>query len=121
MKKWKAVLGIIAVFILGGVAGAFIALGCFHHSPHWGSPQATRMIVRRLTRELSLDQSQKAKVEAIITAAHDEMTREVQPRIEAIIARSQEEIKKALQPEQQAKFDALCNRWKERRSKWDSD
>jgi Spy/CpxP family protein refolding chaperone len=120
MKKLKVILGIFAVFILGAVAGGVIGQGVCLHRPHWGEVHPRQVVIRRLTRKLHLDASQKAQVEVIVNGAHDqmrEMRRETQPKIDKIMGDAQDKIRAILRPDQKAQFEKLVNRWKADRQK----
>jgi Spy/CpxP family protein refolding chaperone len=120
MKKLKVVLGILAVFILGAVAGGVIGRGACWHRPHWGEIHPREVVVRKLTRKLHLDDAQKARVEVIVNDAHDqmrEMRRETQPKIDSIMGNAQDKIRAILRPDQKAEFEKLVNRWKAERQR----
>ena len=120
MKKWKVVIGIIAVFILGAVAGGVIGHGICWHTPHWGEIHPREQVVRKLSRKLHLDADQKAQVEVIVNDAHNqmrEMRRETQPKIDSIMGNAQQKIREILRPDQKAEFEKLIARWKAQREK----
>lgn len=114
MRNYKAIIGILLVFILGAASGAFITQmvhrdrqEAFLH----GDP-ATReeAIVRRLTSKLGLDQQQQMQVRSIIHANHQamqEVRRKSRPQIEAILEQGQKGINAILRPEQQEKFQKI--------------
>ncbi len=120
MKKWKVVIGIIAVFILGAVAGGVISHAACWNRPHWGEIHPREQVVRRLSRKLHLDADQKAQVEVIVNDAHNqmrEMRRETQPKIDSIMGNAQQKIRAILRPDQKAEFEKLIARWKAQREK----
>jgi Spy/CpxP family protein refolding chaperone len=121
MKKWKVVTGIIAVFILGAVAGGVISHGICWHRPHWGEIHPREVVVRKLSRKLHLDANQKAQVEVIVNDAHNqmrEMRRETQPKIDSIMGNAQAKIRAILRPDQKAEFEKLIAKWKTQREKF---
>jgi Spy/CpxP family protein refolding chaperone len=120
MKKWKVVIGIIAVFILGAVAGGVVGHGICWNRPHWGEIHPREEVVRKLSHKLHLDDAQKAQVEVIVNDAHNqmrEMRRETQPKIDSIMGNAQAKIRAILRPDQKAEFEKLIAKWKARRAK----
>lgn len=122
MKNYKAVIGILLVFILGATSGA-IATHMVHRSReaaflHGGPAAREEVIVKRLTRKLALDQQQQEQVKAIIHenhAAMQEVRRKSHPQIEAILEQGQKSINAILRPEQQEKFQKIIAARKELR------
>ncbi len=122
MKRWKAVLGVISIFILGTIAGGIISSAIIRHCQPWGRPPSREEVVRKLSRRLDLDANQRAQVEVIVNDAHNqmrEMRREDKPKIDSILTDAQAKIMTVLRPNQKQKFDKLIARWKERRGKID--
>ncbi len=120
MKRWKAVLGIIFIFILGAIAGGIISSAVIRQCRPWGRPPSREEVVRKLSRKLDLDAGQRAQVEVIVNDAHNqmrEMRREDQPKIESILTGAQAKIRAVLRPDQEQKFYRLVAKWKERREK----
>lgn len=120
MEKWKVVIGIVVVFVLGAVAGGVIGYGVCCHRPHWGEIHPREEVVRKLQRKLHLDADQKAQVEVIVNDAHNqmrEMRRETQPKINSIMGNAQDKIRAILRPDQKAVFEKLVAKWKAQRAK----
>ncbi len=118
MKRWKAVLGIIFIFILGAIAGGIISSAVIRQCRPWGKPPSREEVVRKLSRKLGLNAGQRAQVEVIVNDAHNqmrEMRREDQPKIDSILTDAQTKIRTALRPDQERKFDKLVAKWKEKR------
>jgi len=122
MKRWKSILGVLLVFLLGALAGAAV----YHRFGHQrfeavlsGRGGATAdLVVKRLSRSLDLDPAQRDQVRAIVTEARRdivEIRKPVQPQIEATFERSRVRIRAILRPEQQEKFDRIQT---ERRKRW---
>lgn len=124
MKNFKAVMGILLIFLLGAACGAIVT-----HVVHQerqeaflhGDPAAREAaIVKRLTRKLDLDQRQQEQVKAIIHENHvamQEVRRKNRPQIEAILEQGQKGINALLRPEQQVKFQQIIAERKEQRRK----
>ena len=123
MKKAKAVAGILLVFVLGAVAGTLGTHYIYSQRMEGifrGEPKLSRdFIVRRLTRELDLDENQAAQLRTIVRETHGElreMRRTLRPQTEAILARSQERVRAILRPEQRLKYEKILEERKRRRS-----
>ncbi len=120
MKRWKAVLGIIFIFLLGAIAGGIISSAVYRHRQPWGKPPSREQVVRKLSHKLNLDANQRAQVEAIVNDAHNQMRdmrRAVQPKIDSILTDAQAKIRAVLRTDQKQEFNKLVARWKERREK----
>ena len=120
MKNWKAVVGVIAVFVLGGLAGSITTIGMVRHRivHGHGSEMMADLIVRRLSWELRLDRAQRAQLRDIVAEGQQEMKvvrKQIQPQVEDILTRSEAKVRVLLRPDQQEKFDKLIA---ERKARW---
>ena len=120
MKNWKAIVGVIAVFVLGGLAGSITTIGMVRHRlvHGHGSEMMADLIVRRLSWELRLDRAQRAQLRDIVAEGQQEMKvvrKQIQPQIEEILTRSEVKVRVLLRPDQQEKFDKLIA---ERKARW---
>ena len=122
MKKWKAIVSIIIVFLLGVLAGALVTYKVYQHRLEGimkGEPKTmSEFIVRRLDRELDLDAKQLEQLRAIVEETHAEMKRvrrQFRPQIEEILARSQEKIRVLLRPDQREKYEKIITERKKKR------
>jgi Spy/CpxP family protein refolding chaperone len=124
MKRWKSILGVLLVFLLGALAGATVV----HRVDRYrieavlsGRGGATvDLIVRRLSRSLDLDPAQRDQVRAIVTETHRdivEIRKPVQTQIEAAIERSSTRVRAILRPDQQEKFDRIQAERRKRRER----
>jgi Spy/CpxP family protein refolding chaperone len=124
MKRWKSILGVLLVFLLGALAGAAVV----HRVDRYrieavlsGRGGATAdLIVRRLSRSLDLDPAQRDQVRAIVTETHRdivEIRKPVQAQVEAAIERSRARIRAILRPDQQEKFDRIQAERRKRRER----
>jgi len=125
MKAWKAILGIFLVFILGMATGALLEHGVARHPLpffHRGGPQGVEdAIVRRWSRQLSMDDAQREQLRAIVRDAQLEIApvrRQIRPQIEAVLERADTRIRGILRPDQQGKFDKLLAERKLRMGRW---
>jgi len=120
MKNWKAIVGVIAVFVLGGLAGSITTIGMVRHRivHGHGSEMMADLIVRRLSWELRLDRAQRAQLRDIVAEGQQEMKvvrKQIQPQVEDILTRSEAKVRVLLRPDQQEKFDKLIA---ERKARW---
>ncbi len=124
MKRWKSILGVLLVFLLGALAGATVE----HRFDRYrveavlsGRGGATvNLIVRRLSRSLDLDPAQRDQVRAIVTGTHrdiEEIRKPVQSQVEATIERSRARVRLILRPDQQEKFDRIQAERRKRRAR----
>jgi hypothetical protein len=121
MKKWKAVTGVILVFLLGVMAGGIAdRMVCWHRVENIisGGPAARRaLIIKKLSCELNLNADQKAKLEEIAKDTHAQIKAvktQIQPQVDAIIAASADRVRAMLNPEQLEKFNKFMARRKAR-------
>ncbi|HEX9206417.1 MAG TPA: hypothetical protein VF853_10885 [Candidatus Deferrimicrobiaceae bacterium] len=125
MKGWKAVAGVVLVFFLGVLAGG---IGVYRYHRHRmdrflrGEPGAVSgFLVQRLSRELDLDATQRARVADIVRRTHEEMQalrQQLHPQLEEIVEKGRREIHAELRPDQQARFDEIVAERHRRRGKW---
>ena len=121
MKKWKAVTGVILIFILGAVAGGIAdRMLCWHRveSIISGGPKARmELMVHKLSCELKLNAEQKAKLEAIAKETRmqvREVKKQIKPQVDAIIAVQADKVRAMLTPEQKEKFEKFLAQKKAR-------
>jgi len=124
MKRWKSILGVLLVFLLGALAGAAVVHRVGRQSAEAvlsGRGGATvDLVVRRLSRSLDLDPVQRDQVRAIVTETRRdivEIRKPVQPQIEATFERSRVRIRAILRPGQQEKFDRIQAERRKRRER----
>ena len=124
MKRWKSILDVLLVFLLGALAGAAVVHRVGRQSVEAvlsGRGGATvDLVVRRLSRSLDLDPAQRDQVRAIATETHRdivEIRKPVQLQIEAAFERSRVRVRAILRPEQQEKFDRIQAERRKRRER----
>ena len=125
MKRWKSILGVLLVFLLGAIAGAAVEhrvgrqrIDAILYGRGGGA--AADLIVRRLSRSLDLDSAQRDKVRAIVAETHRdivEIRKPVQARIDAAIERSRAQVREILRPDQREKFDRIQAERRKRRER----
>ena len=121
MKKWKAVTGVVLVFLLGVLAGGLAdRMACWHRVDNIisGGPAARReLIIKKLSCELKLNAEQKARLEEIMKDTHAQIRAvktQIKPQVDAIIAASADKVRAMLNPEQLEKFNKFMARRKAR-------
>jgi Spy/CpxP family protein refolding chaperone len=124
MKRWKSILGVLLVFLLGALAGAAVV----HRVDRQGAEgilsgrggATADLIVRRLSRSLDLDPAQRDQVRAIVTETRREIIeirKPVQAQVEATIERSRARVRAILRPDQQEKFDRIRSERRKRKGR----
>ena len=114
MKAWKAVAGVVLVFVLGVLSGG-IGVYRFHRSAldrfARGEPaRVPEFYVRKLSHRLDLDPAQRERVETIVRRTVGEVRQvreECRPRIDEALEKGRRDIRAELRPEQQRRFDEL--------------
>ena len=121
MKRWKVVVGVLLVFVLGAFTGGLVTHRIYQkriHNLMSGPPAVRYFMVRAMTRELRLTPAQQVEVDNAIRDAQQEfqsIRKQVQPQVEEIIQRAEERVRKQLDAGQKEKFD----KWAEQqRSRW---
>lgn len=124
MKRWKSILGVLLVFLLGALAGAAVLHRVDRQNVEAvlsGRGGATvDLVVRRLSRSLDLDPTQRDQVRAVVTETHrniDEIRKPVHAQVMAAIENSRVRIRAILRPDQQEKFDRIRAEHRKRRER----
>ncbi len=127
MKKWKVIVSVFLVFLLGALAGALVTHKIDQHRIAGiirGEPGAVgELIVRRLNHKLSLDPAQVEKLRAIVYETRDEIRnvhKQFRPQIEEILERSQNRVRAILRPDQLEKYEKIVAERKMRRDREES-
>ena len=121
MKGWKAVVSVILIFLLGGMAGALVMHRLDQQkieSIMKGETGTTReFIITRLNQRLNLDAAQLEQLRIIVRETHAQMRsvrKEYRPQIEEILKRSQDRVRTILRPDQLATFNKIVAERKKR-------
>ena len=114
MKRWKPIVGVLLVFLLGALSGAAISHRYDRQSIEAvlsGRGDATvELVVRRLSRSLDLDPAQRDQVRAIVTETRREIVeirKPVRAQVMATLEGSRVRVRAILRPDQQEKFDRI--------------
>ena len=126
MKRWKLVSGLLLVFVLGILAGAFgtriYLKDRFAHLRK--DPKARQaFIMRKLSKELELTPDQKIKIEKIVEQVGEkrrEYYRKNRPEIKKRMDERCRPTQKQLNNDQQKKLDVLKEEFKKRRKARDT-
>ncbi len=123
MNKIKLAVGIILLLLLGAVAGS-VGTGIYirHRIEHIApaKPPKAHFLLRKLSRELDLTETQQVEIGKILDESHTEITalrRKFLPEIKEITDQSFALIKEKLNEEQKQKLDKLhgkLKRWRKR-------
>jgi len=114
MKKFKAIAGILAIFVLGimtGVLGTGMVvkhrIESFHEK---GSPPIRPMFMKRIGNRLDLMPAQRVEVEKILDTLQIELKKirqDSHPKIKAAFDTCFEQIRKHLTDSQKKKLDII--------------
>lgn len=116
-----AVLMLLAVFAVGGVAGvALERYGCCtkRTTPTRSIKRRRGGWIKRMRTQLQLSDQQAAKIKTIIGTYRPQLKAvyaPVRPQLKAIRKKMRDEIRAILKPAQQAGFEAMVKRYEERR------
>ena len=121
LSKFKALLIIAVVFLLGAVAGASLSRTVLWsisaRAPHHHSRGT---FIEKLQKRLDLSGEQRAQIQAILDESHQQfrgLHKSVKPQFETIRQQMSERIRKELNPEQARKFAAMRAEYEQRRAK----
>jgi uncharacterized protein YneF (UPF0154 family) len=122
MKNWKAILGVVLVFLLGSAAGGLVTMRCMKKRIErvvHGEPMFTAdEVVRHMSRRLRLDAAQRDQIRAIVVDTQAQMSavrKQCQPQVRAVIDEAIAKTRPILRPDQLEKFDKFIA---ERRRAW---
>jgi hypothetical protein len=108
---WKAVAGVLLIFVLGCIFGGVSTLVVARHhlvaAMQRGPDAAAPVLERRLTRGMDLSAQQKDRLHGIIVQyLHDRVNlqKTLRPQVRALNQDTMKEIDAVLTPEEQARF-----------------
>ncbi len=123
MKKWKLFIGVGLLFIFGVLVGVMgTALFVKHNHPMFKHTPAERkaFVMKRLSRELELNDAQKQQVVEIVNRLHGQMVQRFQAHfteVDAIVDGGFGEIKAVLEPNQLNALEKLREKLDRKRNK----
>jgi hypothetical protein len=113
MKRWKRIVGVVLLIVLGALGGSIATKA---YMMRWflligNSPQArTDFLMVKMKKELGLRPDQEGKIRDIIKQEEEAYQKKKRENIE----RTMEEVKKELDAEQQKKMEAWKVRYEKR-------
>jgi Spy/CpxP family protein refolding chaperone len=116
--KRRAYLYFVLTFLLGIVVGGAAVLFYAWNTGHWHRRFDRQHLVRRLTRELNLNDTQVRQLTQIMdetSGKMDDLRHKMDPESDAIRKESQDRVRQILTPEQLTKFNEMVRRFEERR------
>ncbi len=116
--KWKALVAVIGVLLVGLVSGAL--LGRFYLEPYRGKGKLERKHIQKLSEELNLSEEQRAKIAPSLNEARRELHMirfESFDKADQVIAKLEDHIRPHLKPDQVKKLDDLTKSFRERRKR----
>ena len=122
MKNWKAILALVAVFVLGMIAGGSLVSASsakrLHRLMRGQTAFTAREVTRRLTRQLRLDAGQRDQMLTLVEAAQVQITnarKQCVPQVLAALDDFDAKARPILRPDQVERFDKLVA---ERKARW---
>jgi beta-lactamase superfamily II metal-dependent hydrolase len=122
MKNWKAILALVAVFILGMIAGGSLMTAStakrLHRLMRGQTAFTAQEVTRRLTRQLRLDAGQRDQMLVLVEAAQVQITnarKQCVPQVLAALDDFDAKARPILRPDQVERFDKLVA---ERKARW---
>jgi hypothetical protein len=120
-SHWKAILGIILVFIFGCLFGALATSAFFYHRTaeflQRGPEGMADLLERRMTRNLGLNEDQQRQIHACFmnnADARRELQVQIQPQIQTLNREMLQQINAILRPDQQERFHENLVRFRQR-------
>jgi len=112
MKNWKAILGVVGIFVLGASAGALVTHRVYQKRirAYLRSQAAmpSELIVRQMSSELNLTAEQRAQLLPIINDTRQrfqQIRAQAEPQVREAFQDTVQRIREILAPGQRAKFD----------------
>ena len=120
-KTWKAVLGVILIYIFGCLSGAVSTSIFFHHRMiaflQHPAIALSAALEKRLTGNLGLDANQKQQVHGYFLdnlQQRRQLQRQIQPQVQALNQQTLQQISAILRPDQKELFDQNVEKLKKR-------
>ena len=115
MIRWKMILGVALIFILGALVGSTIT--GYHFKKYYPGSAGFRYekasLLDKISRELNLTPDQKIQIGEILDRLDEKRQKHIE-EITSEVRLAVSQIKKELQPDQQVKFDRLREEFRKR-------
>ncbi len=117
-KSWKVALVFVGIFLAGGVAGGFVSLLVARSFVRQrGGPTEFAIVHKgRFHEALRLSPAQKTRIDAIVDETSEEL-RKVRRETGRLLQSMETRISAELTADQRREFDAMQQRWRDRRGK----
>lgn len=119
-KTWKAVFGVILIYIFGCFSGAVSISIFFHHkmleSLQHPALTASKALEKRLTGNLNLDANQKQQVDDCFRdnlQQRKELQKQVRPQVQALNLQMIQQVAAVLRPDQTELFHQNVEKFRE--------
>jgi hypothetical protein len=131
MNRFRSILGIFSVFILGMLAGGLVMFLVFRAivtAPRrayveGGGEGVASLVARQFSRRLHTDAAQDTQIRQILRDTAQELEAvagRVAPEVRETVEKAEVRVRAVLKPEQQAEFDRMMQRvrdtWKKVRA-----
>lgn len=120
-STWKAILGVLLVFILGWLAGALCSGLYFRHrvlAIVQGGPEAVAQVLeKRMTRNLDLNDTQRQQVHSFILQnlqQRKQLQSQIQPEVQMANRQTLSQINSILTPDQRVVLHANLIEFRQR-------
>jgi DNA primase len=120
-RYWKAILGVILIYIFGCLSGAVSTSIFFHHRMlvflRHPAPALSAALEKRLTGNLGLDANQKQQVHGYFLdnlQQRKELQKQIQPQIQALNEKTVQEVAAILHPDQTKLFNENVEKFRKR-------
>ncbi len=117
-KSWKVAFVFVGIFLAGGVAGGFVSLlAARSFVRQRGGPTEFAIVHKgRFHEALKLSAAQKTRIDAIVDETSEEL-KKVRRETGRLLQAMESRISSELTPDQRREFDAMQQRWRDRRGK----
>lgn len=120
-SHWKAVLGVLLVFVLGCLTG-WLGSSVVHYRQAGqilrGNPEViARLLERRMMGNLNLDQGQRVQIHGLLLqnlGQRKQLQSQIQPQVQALNQQTLRDIDAVLRPEQKERLHGNLEEFKRR-------
>ena len=118
MRRARAGLILLGVFVLGTLSGVF-ATGAVlaYRFPSTAPRQVEKLVVHRLSRRLHLDAGQRQTLEKVADHARGQLAQvrnEIVSKVESVLEQAYQELMPSLRPDQRKEFEKVREETRER-------